>query len=112
MRHLVAITDGFGAKLVINPVKVEGQLERCFDYHTRFFYKSRYIFAFRDPVATAISARDLQVLGSGASDSLKVILRNFVEVIGLYLRALRLLPNVRAVFHDGADQEVFADLAE
>ena len=113
--HLAALSRHHrwvGAKLVVNPVKAQDQLQRRFDYHTRHFYRSRYIFTFRDPFATAISTRDLQVLGSGASDSLKVILHSVVEVIGLYLRTLRLLPHVRAVFHDAVDQEIFTDLAK
>lgn len=113
--HLAALSRHHrwvGAKLVINPVKGEDELARRFDHLTRHFYQSRYIFTFRDPLDAAISTRDLQLLSRGATDGLRAILRSGLEVIGFYLRAVRLLPHVKAVFHDRIDAELFADLAE
>jgi hypothetical protein len=99
-----------GAKLVINPVRAEGDLQRRFDVHTRDFYRSRYIFTFRPPLDAALSTHDLQVLVGGGSDGIRLILRNFLEVLGLYVRAFRILPHVRAVFHDAVDAGTFTDL--
>ena len=113
--HLAALADHHrwvGAKLVINPVRAEDDLTRRFDFHTRNFYTSRYIFTFRDPLETAISTRDLQLLTRGETDGLSRILRNLVEVIGFYIRTARLLPHVKAVFHSDIDADVFQDLGE
>jgi hypothetical protein len=111
--HLAALARHHrwvGAKLVINPVRAEDELSRRFDFHSQHFYRSRYIFTFRDPLPTAISTRDLQILTLGQTDGLKTILRNTVEVIALYIQMTRLLPYVRAVFHDRVEHELFQDL--
>lgn len=100
-----------GAKLVINPVRAEDDLQRRFDLHTRDFYAASYIFTFRHPLAAALSTRDLQVLTRGDSDGLRLILRNYVEVVSLYIRSLRLLPHVTAVFHEGVDAALFSALS-
>ena len=113
--HLAALARHHrwvGAKLVLNAVHAHDEIDRRFDFHTRNFYRSRYIFAFRDPVETAISTRDLQLLGRGETDGLAAILRNVVEMIGFYVRAVRLLPHVRAVFHGHVDAETFQELAQ
>ena len=111
--HLAALAKHHrwvGAKLVTNPVRAEGELARRFDFHTQHFYASRYIFPFRDPLLTAISTRDLQLLTQGETDGLTIILRNIVEMIGFYIRAVRLLPHVKAVFHEQVDQVLIHDL--
>jgi hypothetical protein len=112
--HLAALARHHrwvGAKLVINPVRAEGELDRRFDLHTREFYSSRYLFTFRDPLAAALSTRDLQLLLGGDTNGLDVILKNQMEVIAFYVRALRLLPHVRAVFHEDVAPSTFEALS-
>ena len=99
-----------GAKLVINPVRPADELAEMFDFHCRCFYDAYYIFTFRDPLATALSTRDLQVLSRGETDGVRAIMRNFAEVVALYMRMMRNLPHVRAVFHEQMDAEAFATL--
>ena len=99
-----------GAKLVINPVRPADDLTNLFDFHCRHFHDAYYVFAFRDPLATALSTRDLQVLSRGDSDGIRVIMRNFTDVVALYARMLRNFPNVRAVFHEDRHVQTFEGL--
>ncbi|HTZ70484.1 MAG TPA: sulfotransferase, partial [Acetobacteraceae bacterium] len=93
-----------GSKTVINPVRPAGWLERLFAFHCQHFYQSSYIFTFRDPVATILSTRDLQVLLSGHTEGLRSIMRNYVDTVLLFVSMLRALPNVRAVCHEDIDR--------
>ena len=99
-----------GAKLVINPIRPMQDLEELFDFHCREFFSAYYVFTFRDPLATVLSTRDLQLLSRGETDGLRAIMRNFVDCVGLYVRMLRNLPHVRAVFHESLDAATFEDL--
>jgi len=96
-----------GSKTVINPVRPDGWLDRLFAFHCEHFYTSRYIFTFREPVATLLSTRDLQVLLSGHTEGLPNIMRNYVDTVLLFVRMLRTLPNVRAVCHEDMDRATF-----
>jgi hypothetical protein len=61
-------------------------------------------------VPTVFSTRDLQLLGRGESDELRLILRSYAETVALYIRMSRNLPQVRAVFHEDMDRSAFEDL--
>ena len=99
-----------GAKLVINPIRPVEELEELFDFHCREFFSAYYIFTFRDPLATVLSTRDLQLLSHGQTDGLRAIMRNFADAVALYVRMLRNLPHVRAVFHESLDVAHLEDL--
>ena len=58
-----------GAKLVVNPIRSEKEMDELFAFHCRHFY-----------------------------------------VVALYVRMLRNLPHVRAVFHESLDTDAFAAL--
>jgi hypothetical protein len=88
-------------------VRPDGWLDRLFAFHCEHFYTSRYIFTFRDPGATMLSTRDLQVLLSGHTEGLPNIMRNYVDTVLLFVRMLRVLPNVRAVCHEDIDRPTF-----
>ncbi|HTZ70154.1 MAG TPA: sulfotransferase [Acetobacteraceae bacterium] len=107
MRRLAAHHRLVGSKTVLNPVRPAGWLERLFAFHCQHFYQSRYIFTFRDPVATILSTRDLQVLLSGHTEGLRSIMRNYVDTVLLFVSMLRALPNVRAVCHEDIDRATF-----
>jgi hypothetical protein len=107
MRALARQHRYVGAKTVINPVRPQGALDKLFGFHCRFFYRARYIFTFRDPVATVISTRDLQILLVGRTDGVPVTLRSYLDTIGLFVRMLRALPHVRAVCHEDITPAAF-----
>ena len=99
-----------GAKLVLNARREPDHLAATFDFHARRFPDARYLFTFRDPLAAALSTRGLQLLTTGETDGMRAILRNLAEAVVLYVRMLRNLPHVRAVFHDRAGPALFAEL--
>lgn len=101
-----------GSKTVINPARPAVWLDRLFAFQCQHFYQSRYIFTFRDPVATILSTRDLQVLLSGNTDGLPGIMRGYVDTVLLFVRMLRALPNVRALCHEDIDRATFDQLEE
>ena len=99
-----------GSKIVINPVRERDALSRLFDFQSRNFYRAKHVFTFRRPLPTVMSTRDLQLLVQGRSDELRVILTNYAETACLYLRMLRNLPHVQAVFHEHVDRNTFDGL--
>jgi hypothetical protein len=99
-----------GAKFVINPVREQGYLDRLCDFFCREFYQAKFLFAFRRPVPTILSTRGLQMLVRGESDPLETILSGYAETAALYIRMLRILPAVRAVFHEHVDRATFDGL--
>ena len=101
-----------GAKVVINPVRPMNDLAKMFDFYCQNFYDAHYIFTFRDPLATVLSTRDLQMLSQGETDGVRVIMRSFAEVLALFIRMLRNLPHVRAVIHEDVDAETFRTLQQ
>jgi hypothetical protein len=107
IRRMAAHHRLVGSKTVINPVRPENWLPRLLAFHTGTFYKSRYIFTFRDPVATILSTRDLQMLLVGRTDGLAVIMRGYVDTIGLFVRMYRTLPHVTGVCHEDIDRATF-----
>ena len=96
-----------GAKTVITAAGAEAAAEEWFAFQCRHFFRSRYIFTFRDPLATLLSTQGLQRLTIGKAESLAWVMSNYLAVIALYLRCLRILPNVQAICHEDADRAGF-----
>ena len=101
-----------GAKTVIEPARDRAYLDQLFDFQCRNFYRSRYIFTFRAPVPTISSTQQLQLLVQGGTDEIRLIVRGYAETARLYIRMLRNLPHVRAVFQEDADRQTFQALEE
>lgn len=101
-----------GVKTVITTAGTENSAERWFAFQCRNFFKSRYIFTFRDPLATLLSTQELQRYTIGAPESLVWIMRNYLAVIALYFTCMRVLPNVRAVCHEDMDRAGFDRLQD
>jgi hypothetical protein len=99
-----------GAKTVITAAGADASAEDWFAFQCRLFFGSRYIFTFRDPLATLCSTQGLQRLTIGRTESLAWIMRNYLAIIVLYLRCLRILPNVEAICHEDADRAGFDKL--
>jgi hypothetical protein len=112
MRQLARMHKWVGAKVVINPMRRPDALDRLFAFQCRSFYTSRYIFTFRDPLATILSTRDLQELLIGRNDGLPAIMRSYVDTVRLFIRMLRTLPHVRAVCHEDVDRATFDRLED
>ena len=99
-----------GAKIVINPVRTADWLEQLSSFHCQNFYSSRYIFTFRDPVATITSTHELQILLMGKAEDITTMLRSYVDTISFFIRMLRTLPHVTALCHEDIDQQTFTQL--
>jgi hypothetical protein len=99
-----------GAKTVITTAGTDASAEDWFAFQCRHFFTSRYIFTFRDPLATLFSTQGLQRLTIGKAKSLASIMTNYLAVIALYLRCLRILPNVQAICHEDVDRAGFDSL--
>jgi hypothetical protein len=108
--YLCQLTTQFrlvGAKTVITSAGTEAAAENWFAFHCRHFFKSHYIFTFRDPLATLLSTQELQRFTSGQTEPPAWVMRNYLAVMLLYLRCLRLLPNVQAICHEDMDRAGF-----
>jgi hypothetical protein len=110
LRHLATLYRYVGSKIVINPGNARETCQRVFDFHCRHFYRAHYIFTFRNPIDVLMSTRGLAELNGDTPESYEAVLSSFVRVIGLYIRMLRNLPCVDAVFHENVDETVFSDL--
>jgi hypothetical protein len=110
VRHLATLYRYVGSKIVINPDKAQETCQRVFDFHCRYFYRAHYIFTFRNPINVLMSTRGLAELSGYAPESYEKVLSSFVQVMALYIRMLRNLPSVHAVFHENADETLFRDL--
>jgi hypothetical protein len=110
LRHLATLYRYVGSKIVINPEKSQESCQRVFDFHCRYFYRAHYIFTFRNPIEVLMSTRGLAELNGDTAASCEAVLSSFVRVIALYIRMLRNLPSVHAVFHENIDETVFRDL--
>lgn len=108
--HLATMYRYVGSKLVINPQKSEETCREVFDFHCRHFYRSHYVFTFRNPIDVLMSTRGLAELNGDTAASYDMVLRSFVRVVGLYIRMLRNLPAVSAVFHESISETTFHDL--
>lgn len=101
-----------GAKIVINPERATEESRQIFDFQCRHFYRSHYVFAFRNPLDVLMSTRGLAQLNGGHVASHVEVLRGFVSVLQLFVLALRNLPHVHAVFHESVDADAFAALGQ
>lgn len=110
LRHLTGMYRYVGSKIVVNPENALETCRRIFDFHCRYFYRSRYIFTFRNPVDVLMSTRGLAELNGDAAASHEAVLRSFVGVVWMYIRMLRNFPSVYAVFHENIDAAVFRHL--
>lgn len=110
--RLAAFHRFVGAKIVIEPARDRAYLDQLFGFQCRNFYSSRYIFTFRAPLQTVASTQQLQLLLQGASDESRQIVRSYAETARLYIRMLRTLPHVRAVFQEDVDRSTFDGLAQ
>jgi hypothetical protein len=108
--HLATLYRYVGSKIVINPAKSEETCQRIFDFHCRHFYRAHYIFTFRNPIDVLMSTRGLAELNGDTAASYGTVLRSFVGVVALYIRMLRNLPSVSAVFHESVTAKVFHDI--
>jgi hypothetical protein len=108
--HLAGLYRRVGAKLVINPEDAEAEASRVFDFYSRYFYRSHYVFTFRNPLDMLMSVRGLASWNGADEASHVAILRCFYLVLQLYLRMLRNLPHVSAVFHESVDANTFEAL--
>ncbi|MGC1303596.1 MAG: sulfotransferase [Caulobacteraceae bacterium] len=99
-----------GAKIVIETGRESAWTEALFAYLCRRFYRARYIVTFRDPLAVVCSTRDLQTLSGVGVESPRAMMANYARVVALYVRMLRNLPNVRAVFHNDIGPATFDEL--
>lgn len=108
--HLTGLYRLVGAKLVLNPEHAQTEATRVFDFHSRHFYRAHYIFTFRNPLDMLMSVRNLSAWNDSEGISHVVILRCFYFVLQLYLRMLRNLPHVSAVFLEDIDKSTFQAL--
>lgn len=108
--HLAGLYRRVGAKLIILPERTEAEATLVFDFYCRYFYRSHYVFTFRNPLDMLISVRSLASWNGWESASHVTVLRCFYIVIQLYLRMLRNLPHVSAVFHECVDADTFRAL--
>lgn len=97
-----------GSKIVINPEHALTTCAKLFDFHCRSFFRSHYIFSFRNPIDVLMSTRGLAELNGDPAASHESVLRSYVGVIGLFIRSLRNLPHVTAVFHEDMGPATFA----
>jgi Sulfotransferase family len=112
LQHMATMYRYVGSKLVINPDGAEAACQAVFDFHCRYFYRAHYVFTFRNPIDVLMSTRGLAELNGDTAADHAVVLRSFVQVVGLYIRMLRNLPAVSAVFHESVGETTFRNLGE
>lgn len=113
--YLVALASKYryaGSKIVVNPEHASATCRTLFDFHCRHFYRAHYVFTFRNPIDVLMSTRGLAELHGDEAASYEAVLRSFLQVVALYIRMLRNLPNVTAVFHESIDAETFRALQQ
>ena len=110
LAHLATLYRYVGSKIVITPGDAHAEAEKVFAFQSRHFYRSRYVFTFRNPLDVLVSTRGLAQFNGGEVASHADVLRTFFEVIALYIRALRNLPHVHAIFHESVDARAFTAL--
>jgi hypothetical protein len=113
--HLAALGHHYryvGSKIVVNARRVDDWQDRFLRFHCSRFYTARYLFVFRDPAKVVHSTRAFQGLGGTEVASAAEILRSIAAAILLFTRMARTMPHVRAMAHEDADAELFADLAD
>jgi hypothetical protein len=91
---------------------VDAPGEDWFAFQCCHFFRSRYLFTFRDPLPTFFSTQELQRYTLGNADGAALVMRNYLAMVALYLRCLRVLPNVRAICHEDMDRAAFDRLED
>jgi hypothetical protein len=112
LTQLATLYRYVGSKIVVNPEHARQTCQELFEFHCRQFYRSHYVFTFRNPIDVLMSTRGLAELLGSRAESYEVVLKSFLHVIALYTRFLRNLPNVTAVFHEDIDKDVFQRTGE
>jgi Sulfotransferase family len=107
LARLAGLYRWVGAKLVIETGRDQAWIEALFAYLCRRFYRARYIFTFRDPLAVIGSTHALQSLSGVGVEGPRAVMGNYARTVALYVRLLRNLPHVRAVFHEDMAPPVF-----
>ncbi len=95
-----------GAKIALNPGGIDPDHLILEAFQARQFYNATYIFCFRAPLQIALSRRELSVFNDQQIASWESVLFSIVSVIRLYIRMVRLFPNVHAVVHENAGSDL------
>jgi len=114
-RYVIALSRVYryvGSKIVIHQDRNTGMPDQLFDFMTKWFYGSHFIFTFRNPADVLGSNRGLAAWTGGESPDCRLVMRSFLWVMRLYIRALRNLPNVRAIFHEQVSPQTFEALSD
>lgn len=101
-----------GSKIVINPANAIAESRQLYDFQCRYFYRSRHVFTFRNPLDALMSTRGLAQLNGGRVATHTEVLRGFFAVVQLFILSLRNLPHVHAVFHEAVDANAFHQLGK
>ena len=113
--YLVALNQRYryvGAKVVVDPEGADETAERIYEFAMREFYRSRYVFTFRNPIDVLCSMQNLCSYGGRQPPSPAAIMRSYLISIRLYIRMLRTMPKVQVLFHGRISAATFADLGK
>lgn len=112
LAHCAGLYRYVGCKIAVNPQGAALDSRRLFDFQSRYFHRSRYIFTFRNPVEVCISTRALAEYTGVRVASYEQVLHGFLTIMALYLRMLRNLPWVTVLFHEEIGAASFAALGK
>jgi len=112
LARLADIYRYVGAKIVINSELASEQARQLFAFQCQHFYASRYLFTFRNPLDVLVSTRGLAELNGSRIATCPEVLRGYFVVVQLFIRALRNLPHVTAVFHETVNAGTFSTLEQ
>jgi hypothetical protein len=98
-----------GAKIALNPLE-DPEHAKLLQFQAGLFYRSTYLFCFRDPVATAVSTWRMAELTGDKLPPWDILARSIRSVMRLYVTMLRLFPNVHAVFNEAVNETEFERL--
>ena len=112
LAHCAGLYRYVGCKIAVNPQSAAFDSRQLFDFQSRYFYRSRYIFTFRSPIEVCISTRGLAEYTGGVAASYEQVLHSFLTVMGLYLRMLRNFPWVSVLFHEETGVDSFTMLGK
>jgi hypothetical protein len=101
-----------GSKIVLNPSTFLHDPDHIFDFYSRNFYSSHFIFTFRNPLHMAGSTRAFQALTGGEATPFEMLVASYVAAVSLCIVMLRNLPRVQVVFHDHMTPRTFAQLGK
>lgn len=112
--HLSRLHRYVGSKIVLNPGS-EDHMADLFDFHMRYFYRSRYVFTFRNPLDSIVSIRQLSSylvetnpqIAEGEGVEYGRALTVYVHIIRYFIRMLRTFPFVDVVFMEDDPADTF-----